>query len=285
MKFIKILLLYTLFLIISACSTTPVINEIKDGIAIEKWPDGSLKGTGPVKNFKKNGKWVIYYQAESELILAEGSYINNLENGLWKYYHKNGLMYKEGHFKAGQKNGEWTEYYNTGKIKTNATYTIITDSDSKQAKGIEAIIGLKKTYYQSGKIWKEEEYHKGVKKGRSQEYYENGNTKEISWFEDNIPNGKLTTWWKNGKIKTVGFLDNGLKKGSWKNYYKTGKLMNSFTYKIGVKNGFSQEYYENGNIKSRGQYKADKKEGKWLFYNKSRKIDKYLSGYYKNGKK
>jgi len=61
----------------------------------------------------KQGPWEIY--ADS-LLIASGSYVDGLPDGLWTTWYKNGQMKKEGHYIAGVKNGMWIEWYDDGEI-------------------------------------------------------------------------------------------------------------------------------------------------------------------------
>jgi len=61
----------------------------------------------------KQGPWKIY---EDTILIARGSYSDNMPEGLWTYWYKNGQMKEEGHFEAGAKNGMWVEWYQDGQI-------------------------------------------------------------------------------------------------------------------------------------------------------------------------
>jgi len=105
------------------------------------------------EHFRKQGKWVLYYDNSEKHIMNRGHYINNKQIGKWKYYNPNGGIYlKEKYqkdnwvktvyyFPNGKKNlegmafyvsttdttyyrweGYWKQYDSTGVIKNSAFY-------------------------------------------------------------------------------------------------------------------------------------------------------------------
>ncbi len=264
-KYLKISLFILIFSFF-ACQTAALLKDVENGIAIEKWPDETLKGTGPVKKFKKHGKWIYYHQGAPDQIMAEGIYQNGIKNSIWKYYYKNGILASEGMFKNNQKLNKWAEYYENSQIKSTANYTILEGSEEEPAKLKTSIEGIMLTYYENGEVWKEEEFRQGVKKGRTQEFYSSGQLKEVSWYENNIRNGKLNAWWPDGKLEMEGFIDLGKKTGKWQIYHTNGNLQVYYIYKNNVKHGYSKEYYPDGQLKTRGRYHNNQKNGIWVDY-------------------
>ena len=88
------------------------------------------------------------------------------------------------------KNGYWIrDYYKSGKLLTEAFSETKTPSKEKYR-------GIRKIYFETGELKKEE-------------FYDNGK-----------PEGVWRTFYKNGKIKTKGKYRNGEKVGVWKSFYK-----------------------------------------------------------------
>ena len=53
----------------------------------------------------RHGLFVHY--SEEGTVLAEGSYANGSEDGLWRSFHRNGNIAAEGHYRAGLEVGVW----------------------------------------------------------------------------------------------------------------------------------------------------------------------------------
>ena len=79
-------------------------------------------------NGKKNGDFVKYYDQEHlpphgpENRSSQGRYINDEEEGYWKYWYINGVVKKEGSYVNGYPEGEWIERYENGEIKKITSY-------------------------------------------------------------------------------------------------------------------------------------------------------------------
>ncbi len=263
----------TLFACSSAEKKIVKAEKVKDGPGKIFWDDGSLKGQGNFKNFQKDGKWILYPKG-SQVKLAEGTYVNDKQNGPWIYFHKNGMKSLEGVFEEDQKTGPWTAYYETGEKMWEARY-VIRNTDIGKVGGME---GKKMTYYPSGRVKMEEEYVNAEKTGKSQEYYENGTPKEISWFTRDKHNGKTNIYWDNGKIKEQGIFQDDLRNGDWKFFYNNGQVQMAGSFVIGkvtVKgsdqavsqmNGRWQYFSREGFLAKEGDYQSSKEVGLWKFY-------------------
>ncbi len=53
----------------------------------------------------RHGPFVEY--SEAGAVVAEGSYANGREDGLWREFHPNGNVAAEGHYRAGHEVGVW----------------------------------------------------------------------------------------------------------------------------------------------------------------------------------
>ena len=57
-------------------------------------------------HFRKQGKWVLYYDNSEKHIMNHGHYLNNQQIGKWNYYNPNGGIYLKETY---QKNN-WKRY-------------------------------------------------------------------------------------------------------------------------------------------------------------------------------
>lgn len=262
MKFKRVFALLAIVSLFTACSSTDKKGQTnaastKNGPGKIYWDDKSLKGEGNFTNGVKTGKWILYHKGTGEK-LAEGEYVDDKQQGFWTYYHKNGAKSLEGNFDQDQKTGEWIAYYPEGPVMWKATYVVKEKTESGFTMKIGAIEGIKTWYYQSGRIWKEEQFTNGEQTGRSQEYYENGNPKIIAWYKAGQLDGQCNKWYENGKKLEEG------------------------TYKENKKNGNFKFYFDNGQISATGSFIMDKPEGEWKFNSKEGLLQK--EGKYKDGK-
>ncbi|HRH01611.1 MAG TPA: hypothetical protein PLN13_05505 [Bacteroidia bacterium] len=108
------------------------------------------------------------------------------------------------------------------KPKTDSVFTlqISNDSDPKMTEE-----GLNTDYYNNGKEKMKGVIKDGLREGLWQAWYETG----VLWSEANyvkgINHGKSVTYFENGKIRYEGMYTNGQKTGIWNYYDEEGKLV------------------------------------------------------------
>lgn len=110
----------------SGKKTDEVIREIHYFPGKKKYIDGGLK------NNKRDGKWVAYFQNGN--LNTEAFYIDGKEHGDYRVYYENGKLRYSGHFTNGICDGEWSFYNHSGllekKIEANEN-AIVCGSCSK----------------------------------------------------------------------------------------------------------------------------------------------------------
>lgn len=249
----------------SAKKTDTKTDNTKNGLVKIYWEDKSLKGQGNVINGVKTGRWILYHKGSGEK-LAEGEYVNDKQQGFWTYYHKNGTKSLEGNFLEDQKTGEWLAYYPDGNIMWKATYVIKEKTVSGFTIKAGTIEGIKIWYYQSGKIWKEEQYTNGEQTGRTQEYYENGTPKIIAWYKAGQLNGQCNKWYENGKKQEEGMYTENKKNGNFKFYFDNGQVATTGSFVMDKPEGDWKFYSKEGLLQKDGKYNNGKEIGLWNFY-------------------
>jgi antitoxin component YwqK of YwqJK toxin-antitoxin module len=90
----------------------PIVKEFYDS--------GTLKAKGIKKDEQKEGQWIFYF--EDGKIYREVNFRNNIEDGEWKMWHANGLLYLEQVKVLGKSEGYCKEYYENGSIKEIGEY-------------------------------------------------------------------------------------------------------------------------------------------------------------------
>ena len=79
------------------------------------YDSGNLKSQGWLTDDNlKEGYWIYYHKNGQKQ--KSGSYYNSIPKGYWYFYNTNGAVKKEGHFEHGKKNGWWIFYNNNGDV-------------------------------------------------------------------------------------------------------------------------------------------------------------------------
>ena len=176
-----------------------------------------------------SGRYVIYesnlrkeYDAETDILLFEGEYLNGKRNGKGKEYYDSGRLQFEGEYINGKRNGKGEEFWGNGSIKF------------------------------------EGEYLNGERNGKGIEHWDNGYLR----FEGEYLNGKewIGTGYEDPSGNVLYKLNIAID-GNGKEYDRTGNLLFEGEYFNGKKNGKGKEYYDNGEdiLKFEGEYLNDLK--------------------------
>ncbi|HEX8577782.1 MAG TPA: hypothetical protein VF677_15975 [Flavobacterium sp.] len=149
------------------------------------------------REFSQNGTvaYTIFYDKKNKKI-SEGKTINRLNEGEWKFYHKDA------------DNIMMVENYKEGKLN-----------------------GPKKVFFKNNAIAEESNYSNGLKDGPYKKYLENGTIIEESNFKNGEYEGVAKFYDAEGKIASKGPFVKGAKKGKWQ-FYENGKLKKEETYPI-----------------------------------------------------
>ena len=166
-----------------------LINEVPfpDGISKTFYPNGRLKAQGVRIHGMKTGAWTFYVDDTQKTVYAQGNYVDDNQNGHWKYYHNNGQVDFEGEHINGAFSGEWRFYNENGNLIKKG---ILTGSRLAQ--------------------------------GEWEFYFDNGKPQAIGSFEDDQKTGKWEFYHPNGKLKETGKYRKGEKIGRWHSYDENG---------------------------------------------------------------
>ena len=218
-------------------------NSQEDGFGMYIWKDGS-KYIGDLRDNDFNGIGTLIYDDGD---IYEGEYKNGKKHGIGIFYYKDGRKY-EGEWKYGKKNGRGIFYINKekkyeGLWEENRKILVNYIENDEYIKNKKMIGNNKiKIEYVDGDIY-EGEYNQETKiiEGIGSYYFNHGAIYK-GQFEDNLFSGK-------GLYSYDGTNISGI--------YKKGKL-----------NGQGEINMKNGNT-LKGKFKDGKKEGIFLFYDKS----------------
>lgn len=76
------------------------------------YDDGALMMEGPIVNDLREGDWISYFRDGK--VQSTGVYKDGLRVGLSKVYHENGHLWMDGHYTNDHKCGEWVFYDEQG---------------------------------------------------------------------------------------------------------------------------------------------------------------------------
>lgn len=168
MQLSKLIFIFITLLIVVSCGTNNKITEAvsydadstkhvftyqgkKNELVKETtfYPSGTLKSEYSFSDSMLYGTFSMF--SENGKPLKEGAFVNNVENGLFKYYDANGVLTFEGYLKDGKKEGKWTGWYDEVQKKEEMEY-----------KG-DVLNGTWTHWYIDGNLMREEFYENGKK--------------------------------------------------------------------------------------------------------------------------
>lgn len=261
-------------------------TKIENGILEKEYYFSSeLKVSYTVKDGKLNGS---FSHLRENILLIEGSYLNNKLHGAYKKYYPNrqveiAVIFEEGVTQPGMKT-----YHENGNICIDETF-----DKTKE-------IRIAKEYDEDGKLVFITEYvlnENNLVDGKITRYNDNGTI----WWKANYKNskkfGKYLSYHKNGKLlKEEYYNEEGEKHGPSKSYYKSGALWSETIYKKDIIQEKETSYFENGAIKVVTPYNEEGKPHgiEYSYYENGTISDEtnYLNGtqngtethYHENGK-
>ena len=249
-------------------------------------------------NGQRQGYWIIKgYMADDpaynpNATVEEGSFKNNLKEGVWKRFYPNGKLRSDITYEANRPNGKYSIYYETGVLEEGGTW-----NRNKN-------VGEFKRFHSNGNMQQDFFFADSGKRNGVQRYFhENGQLA----LEVNILNGKeegeMRRYNEKGKLIEVKVLNDGvLKPGSIRTYEKTPVEIkaekqpqaitsagggvkdtpnNAFTFEP---NGYNILYNETQQVTQIGQFNNGRLwEGKWYRYNQDGilvRIEIYRNGKY-----
>lgn len=187
-------------------------NGQKHGPWRGTYPDtGHLKYEGTFEHGKEVGTFTFYDNTKDKKIVATRQFTPGKDEAYTIIY--NG-KYKvsEGYVRNREYDGEWKYYhYNSEQIMTLEPYRN------------GQLHGVRKVFYQSGKIAEEATYENGIKQGPYKKYSENGVVLEEATFLNDQYHGPYTLREADDKIILKGQYKNGKSVGIWQ-HFKDGKV-------------------------------------------------------------
>ena len=163
----KFFLLFLNFLIISQIYSDNVsykdlvkINDVYYKKDTNKLFTGKIKGLieGTFKEVKKNGEFISYYNDGK--ILSRINYIQNILDGNWIEFYRNGNLLIKKIYKNGELEGEYIDYYSFGQILSRRFYV-----NNK-------LDGIYEEFYKNGQLHIKKNYKEDLLEGEYIVYHE-----------------------------------------------------------------------------------------------------------------
>lgn len=195
-------------------------------------------------NGKEDGKDTTYYRTGCVQVVR--SFIQGTENGQWVYYYDSTrqLAWEMNYF-VGQKHGKHVYF------KKNGDTTLLENYKN----GI--LDGVKRTYYNDGKVEREIYYKEGQFNGSFRIFSAEGKVVDELNYVAGQKDGLNKYYYSDGTLLRTEYWDKGVKNGDFKVYYIQGHLQSHEVYKKGNKEGTWVEYYADQKLKRRAIYKKD----------------------------
>ncbi len=190
----------------------------------EFWIIHNLRGNVRYRGFMLKGKKdgvCREYSESSGIITRITEYKNGIRNGASVSFGPTGNLQLEETFFNDKKNGESVAYGNYGgQLKLVENYRD------------DVLQGIRKSFYQDGKLQEEGYYKDGQRNGSVKWYRQNGTTSLEYTYENGVLKGPAKVYDDSGKLKQEGVYFNNNEEGEWKEY-NDSVLVKKIIYKGG----------------------------------------------------
>ena len=222
-----------------------------------------------------------------------GYYLNDIPEGLFKFFNNQGLLTHEVNFVNGK-------YHGLNKLYYNSIVKIIEIYD-------DGVKKEEKTLFDTGSVHQHYIFQNAKKNGAFIQCYEDGTVQIKGNFSDGTRNGEFIYYHRNGVIEKKELYVNGIRnRGLVEEFHDNGQLAHIITwyvdpqgngvdnefhpdgqpkktseYRNGLLEGLVIEHYDNGQIKFKGHYVKGKKHGTFTDYFKNGRVQQ-ISNYCRN---
>ena len=196
-------------LFICVCSF-PVPSSALEGVTQDT--TNRVDATG-----KKQGYWRIVARGNNSgyqpgQLMAEGAYIGNRREGIWKRYWPTGKLKSEITYKMGRPMGSYTTYYPDGKVEEDGSWDL------------DRNIGRFKRYHTNGKLAQDFQFNDyGIRNGVQKYYHENGQLAVEVEITNGKEDGSLKRYYANGDLHQVAEFNGGVINSENSKYLKPVK--------------------------------------------------------------
>ena len=220
-----------------------MLSEVFNGECVSCYRNGVVESQIKIVNGKQDSIGMSYY--ESGCPQSKMTFVLGTMNGTTVfYYDSTGKKESEQSFNMGKKDGKFILFLNNEK---NDTFKLESYKNDK-------LDGLKKDFFENGKVERTAYYKEGLPDGSHKQFNEEGKVIVDISYKEGKNNGTWTYYFDDGKIANIQNWNKGLKNGEFKTMDNKGLILKQEFYKKGQPEGKHIENYEDGNPKHVTQY-------------------------------
>jgi len=195
-------------------------NGEKEGRWVKHFDNNRVKYEGQFHLNKPYGKFTYYYKSGEIKAVSEFSDDGRVADNVT--YYQNGNIMAEGRFINQKKDGIW-KYYTE-----EADNALV----SSETYSIGLLNGESITYYpETGKVAESVFFKDGKKDGKLTKYFPDGTLMTESYYKNGLPDGSFVHYHLDGKIQIEGDYAVGVQVGNWKYYDEEGKEVDEEAFK------------------------------------------------------
>jgi antitoxin component YwqK of YwqJK toxin-antitoxin module len=181
-------------------SETYYENDLPEGVAKRYYYGSNPASIITYHKGKKNGSYKVYYENSAGKLMEESNYVDDIKDGMSKWYTIKGDLIAEYKYKMNSLEGVQKSYAEGNKLLSEQTYK----DNVENGPYIE--------YYPDGKTKVEGVYVNGKKSGNWKEYAEDGSVQNEGAYVDDLKDGKWTEYDFSGKtVKVTKYVKGELK--------------------------------------------------------------------------
>lgn len=195
----------------------------------------SYHKNGQLKEIRKESGLFEEYHENGQLKLRGKNKKNQIPDGIWERYDRNGVDISNGPYRVDYSNGRYIRNYKDGKLNGESTF-----------------------FYPNDKIESRTNYKNNLEHGLSESFTKYGILTSRVNYKNGIREGTYEIFDNNGELEEKGNYRNGKKDGVWESFYRdkgrslSGDRYNKLIrieekYKDGEPVGPSRTY-ENGKL-------------------------------------
>lgn len=160
------------------------------------FPNGDLKSILEYDEEKAQTAYATHFYQTGDK-MAEGRYIDQKKEGVWKTYGANEVLLSEGSYVADKKYGMWKTFHRNGQVAKE----VMIENDLEQ--------GLEKKYFEDGQLKEEATYKDGFKEGKTIVYNASGDTAVVGTYFKDRRDGEWRYYNENNQLEKTVRYDRG----------------------------------------------------------------------------
>lgn len=191
-------------------------NGLRQGLWQKQQENGRLAYEGQFKDDKPVGEWKRYHPGGQlkALIEYKGDTAYTQLFDVWR------KKIAEGNYLNQQKEGVWRIYQNN-----------ILVADESYQQGVRN--GIAHQYFENGKVMEESQWKNGKKDGDYQLFYPSGKPYIQCKMKEDQRHGLFLVYYENGLMEREAAYKNGLRDGEWQFFNQDGELAYTLFYAQG----------------------------------------------------